>query len=382
MSKKTIIGLTGNIGTGKSVVRRMLEHLGAYGIDADALSHRAISKGAPGYQRVIDEFGKILVMPNGEIDRSKLGKLVFSDPDALARIESIVHPLVRQAIEHLTQKASQSVIAIEAIKLLESPIRDSLDSIWVVTAPEEVQIERLVKKREMSEADARARLANQSEQSEKIAQADVVITNHLTVEDTWDQVAHAWNELFPNVDDSGPMQVVTAAPAKGAAFNSPLSVKRAKPRQAEDIAALITRLSMGKHKLTRNDVMEAFGEKAFMLLMAEEQLVGVIGWQVENLVARTDDLWLESGIALSRAMGTLIPAIEEASNQLQAEAVLCFVSAALARDVEVWTSLGYEQRSPDSLSVTAWQEAALESQQGQAVMFFKQLRVDRILRPM
>src|SRR5512136_3097053 len=83
---KFVIGLTGNIASGKSVVRRMLEHLGAYGIDADALSHRAIARGAPGYQSVVDIFGKWVLDAHGEIDRGKLGKLVFSDPAALKQL--------------------------------------------------------------------------------------------------------------------------------------------------------------------------------------------------------------------------------------------------------------------------------------------------------
>ena len=115
---KFVIGLTGNIATGKSVVRRMFEHLGAYTIDADALTHRAYSKGAPGYQQVVDKFGKWLVNKDGEIDRSKLGNLVFHDPEALSQLEAIVHPLVRQASEMLIQRATQRVVVIEAIKAL------------------------------------------------------------------------------------------------------------------------------------------------------------------------------------------------------------------------------------------------------------------------
>ncbi len=84
---KYVIGLTGNIGTGKTVVRRMLEHLGAYTIDADAFSHRAIAKGAPGYAPVVEKFGKWILDPDGEINRSKLGDLVFRDPAALADLE-------------------------------------------------------------------------------------------------------------------------------------------------------------------------------------------------------------------------------------------------------------------------------------------------------
>ena len=126
---KTIIGLTGNIATGKSVVRRMLEHLGAYTIDADALSHRVIAKGAPGYQPVLDKFGTWLLDKDSQIDRGKLGRLVFSDAQALAQLEDIVHPYVLQAIDMLVKRATQIVLVIEAIKLLESDLRNKCDTL-------------------------------------------------------------------------------------------------------------------------------------------------------------------------------------------------------------------------------------------------------------
>ena len=127
---KTVIGLTGNIATGKSVVRKMLEHLGAYGIDADALGHRAIAKGAPGYQPVLNTFGRWMLGPDEQIDRAKLARIVFSDPEALSRLEAIVHPLVRQAVDILVRRSKERVIVLEAIKLLESPLRGSCDSLW------------------------------------------------------------------------------------------------------------------------------------------------------------------------------------------------------------------------------------------------------------
>jgi dephospho-CoA kinase len=148
--RKYIIGLTGNIATGKSVVRRMLEHLGAYTIDADALSHRAIAKGAPGYQPAVEKFGKWILGKDGEVDRNKLGGIVFRDSAALAELESIIHPLVRQAINVLVKRASQPVVVIEAIKLLESELRKTCDTIWVTDAPEDIQIERLIRKRPAS----------------------------------------------------------------------------------------------------------------------------------------------------------------------------------------------------------------------------------------
>jgi len=147
---KYVIGLTGNIATGKSVVRRMLEHLGAYTIDADALSHRVIAKGAPGYQPVLNTFGTWLLDKDGQIDRNKLGRLVFADAQALQQLEDIIHPYVGQAIDILVRRAGQRVIVIEAIKLLESGLRNLCDSIWVTDAPQHVQIERLIRKRAMS----------------------------------------------------------------------------------------------------------------------------------------------------------------------------------------------------------------------------------------
>ena len=186
---KFVIGLTGNIATGKSVVRRMFEHLGAYTIDADALTHRTYAKGAPGYQKVIDTFGKWLVNKDGEIDRSKLGNLVFNDKEAMAQLEEIVHPLVRQASEILIKRAPQQVVVIEAIKLLEGDLRKICNSIWVTNAPQEVQIERLIRKRGFTRERALERIHMQSAQSAKVAIANIVITNTGSYDALWRQVS-------------------------------------------------------------------------------------------------------------------------------------------------------------------------------------------------
>ena len=126
---KYVIGLTGNIATGKSVVRKMLEHLGAYGIDADALSHRAMTKGAPGYQPIVDTFGQWILSEDGQIDRAKLGRMVFTSPDALKTLESIIHPFVRNAIDVLVRRSKHKVVAIEAIKLLEGGLHTFFDMV-------------------------------------------------------------------------------------------------------------------------------------------------------------------------------------------------------------------------------------------------------------
>ena len=194
---KYIIGLTGNIGTGKSVIRRMLEHIGAYGIDADALSHRAVAKGSPGYQPVIEAYGRWILSADGEIDRNKLGRIVFSDPEAMAQLESIIHPLVLQGMNWLIKRASQPVIVIEAIKLLEGSLAKTCDSIWVTYTPMEMQMARLMRNRKMSEAEARQRVAAQPAQEEKITQADIVIRNDGSFEQAWKQVNDAWLKTVP-----------------------------------------------------------------------------------------------------------------------------------------------------------------------------------------
>ncbi len=370
---KYVIGLTGNIATGKSVVRKMLEHLGAFGIDADSLGHRAIAKGAPGYSIVVDTFGHWILGTDGQIDRPRLGRLVFADAEALSQLEAIVHPLVRQALDVLIRRVPKKVVVIEAVKLLESNLGKACDSVWVVHAPEEVQIARLMKKRKMSAADARMRIEAQPPQEAKLAVADVIIQNDSTFDDSWRQVIASWKETFPAAQ-TVPLKELEVAPGA-------LQVQRARPGQAKQIAGLITRLSNGQKKMSREDVMAAFGEKAFLVLQVDQKMVGLVGWQVENLVARTTDVEIEPGLPLDKALTALIHEMERASRDLQCEASLLFLAPALADHQAVWEGLGYEEKQVEELDVRAWQEAARESMPQGTVLMFKRLRKDRVLRP-
>lgn len=370
---KKIIGLTGNIATGKSVVRRMLEHLGAYTIDADALAHRVIAKGAPGYKPVLDRFGSWLLDKDEQIDRGKLGRLVFSDAEALSQLEDIVHPYVIQAVDLLIKRASQTVVVVEAIKLLESDLRNQCDFIWVTDAPPQIQMDRLVRKRGLSQEDAIQRVHAQSAQKEKFAAATVVIKNNGSYDDLWRQVTVGWKTVSP-AGESAPLQL---AESKAGEF----SLQRGRPRDSQKIAALISRLSKGKRTMNKDDVMEAFGEKAFLMLQMNNELVGVAGWQVENLVARTDDLFLDPKAATDQALPLLIHEVERASRDLQCEASLIFPPMDLIGFDSVWKQLGYVRRSPETLGVQAWTDAANESMPTGSALFFKQLRTDRVLRP-
>ncbi|HEY57542.1 MAG TPA: dephospho-CoA kinase [Anaerolineae bacterium] len=374
---KFIIGLTGNIATGKSVVRKMLEHLGAYTIDADMLAHRAIAKGAPGYQPVIDTFGKWILGPNGEIDRKKLAAIVFSDPEALQRLEAIVHPLVGEAIDWLARHSPRKVIVIEAIKLLESDLKGLCDSVWVVDASPETQLARLMRKRGMSEREARRRIAAQPPQQAKVAAADVVIHNDGSFEDTWKQVVAAWRRVVARATgteaQTGPVTVATSAS---------YHVERGGPRQAEEIARFISQVTRGQRQPTRTDILAAFGEQAYLLLRRGKQLVGLAGWQVENLISRTIEFYLAPEVDPEQGIPLMVQEIERGSQELQCEAALIFLlPAMLQANPKVWERLGYQVRQPQDLGVRAWQEAARESQPPGTVMLFKQLRKDRVLHP-
>jgi len=233
---KFVIGLTGNIGTGKSAVRRMLGYLGAFGIDADSLAHHAISRDGPGYQKVVDLFGSQIKGSQGEIDRSRLGKIVFSAPTGLAKLETIIHPIVTRTIDRLIKRAPQPVIVIEAIKLLEAGYGSFCDSIWVTYAPFDIQLSRLTQNRHMSEIEARQRINSQPPQEEKISAAQVVIKNHTSFEDTWDQVLIAWEATVPLANTSS---LKNFSPLKEQGEQNGL---HATPRHSQEIADFLNTL--------------------------------------------------------------------------------------------------------------------------------------------
>ena len=370
---KYAIGLTGNIATGKSVVRKMLEHLGAYGIDADVLSHRAIMKSSPGYQPVIDTFGRWIVGANEEIDRVKLGEVVFKNPDAMLRLETIIHPLVRQALDVLVKKSSHRVIVIEAIKLLESEMNSLCDQVWVTMAPPDLQLERLIDKRNLTKQEAEDRINAQLPVTAILTKADVVIENNGSFEKTWKQVYDAWQVITQEKPDFKPL------PSKS---YGKLDVRRATPESAEQIASYMSQHSRTKKKMTKDDIMAAFGEKAYMLLLSDEEIIGLLGWQVENLITRVDEVILNQGLAVQKGLEALMNFVEESSKELQSEAALLFLPPSLAQHENLWSPLGYQARTVKDLQVKAWQNAVMESMPPGTVLLFKQLRKDRILRPM
>ncbi len=192
-----LIGLTGNIATGKSLVGRMLGELGARVIDADELVRDLQRQGTRVYAAIVAEFGAGILRPDGEIDRARLGAWVFSDPEALRRLESIVHPAAGRAIEAQISGIEQvshenTVVVIEAIKLIEAGLSRRCNALWVVTSGPKAQLERLMRTRGLTEVDARLRIEAQPPQSDKAALADVLIENDGTLADLREQIKRHW----------------------------------------------------------------------------------------------------------------------------------------------------------------------------------------------
>lgn len=182
------------MGTGKSTVLHMLEELGAKAIDADLLVHLVMAKGTTVYEEVVEAFGEGILGPKGEIDRKRLAVLVFSDGEALKRLEAIIHPVVERLIWQIAGEAEEEVVAIEAIKLLEASTERGWDALWVVTCRSEEQRERLLAQG-LSEEGIQGRLKAQGPISEKIKAADVIIDNSGSLEETWEQVKREWDKM-------------------------------------------------------------------------------------------------------------------------------------------------------------------------------------------
>jgi dephospho-CoA kinase len=194
------VGLTGGIGSGKSTVAQLLQEHGAVVIDADAISRELTAKGSPVLDQIRDAFGTHVLTDTGELDRAALAKIVFDDETARERLNSIVHPAVRQESARLVDEASRaetfSGVVVQDIPLLvETGQADSFDGVIVVEAPESVRIDRLVTARGMKEDDARSRIRSQATDDQRRAVATWIIDNSGDRETTTAQVATLWDEL-------------------------------------------------------------------------------------------------------------------------------------------------------------------------------------------
>ena len=194
------VGLTGGIGSGKSEVARLLREHGAYVVDSDVLAREVVAPGTPGLAAVVEEFGPAVLTDAGELDRPALAAIVFEDPEALARLNAVVHPLVGAAAAEAYARAPADAIVVHDVPLLvETGMAPLFDVVVVVDAPDDVRVERLVR-RGLAEADARARIAAQATREVRNAAAHHVVANTGSLDDLRARVAELWRTL---TDDPG-----------------------------------------------------------------------------------------------------------------------------------------------------------------------------------
>ena len=194
----TVIGVTGNIGSGKSAVCRILAKLGATIIDADELAHETYKPHSQTRQELINTFGKDILKANEEIDCQKLGQIVFANSAALALLNQIVHPkaygMAQEKIEDYRRQGAKAIV-VEATLLIEAGWTDLVDKVWLVVAPEDVAIQRLTQHEGISEAQILTRLKAQMSAEEKMKYADEVIYNAGSLNQLEAKVIELWNAL-------------------------------------------------------------------------------------------------------------------------------------------------------------------------------------------
>ncbi|MGI5483343.1 dephospho-CoA kinase [Streptomyces lavendofoliae] len=190
------VGLTGGIGAGKSEVSRLLASYGAVLVDADKIAREVVEPGTPGLAAVVAAFGPDVLTADGTLDRPKLGSIVFSDPASLATLNGIVHPLVGARSAELEAAAGPGTVVVHDVPLLtENGLAPLYDLVVVVDASEETRLDRLVRLRGMTEAEARARMAAQATREQRRAVADLVIDNDGPLEALEPQVRAVWDRL-------------------------------------------------------------------------------------------------------------------------------------------------------------------------------------------
>ena len=190
-----VIGLTGGIGTGKTQVSKKLQELGAQVVNADLLAHEVYEPHTEAWREIVQAFGDGVLATNGEVDRERLGAIVFSDPDALKRLNAITHPrayrMTEERIRRL-RRQGEGVVVVEAPLLLEANWTPLVDEVWATSSPEEQVVRRLRARDGLDEEAVRARIRSQTPQAERVKHAQVVIDNSGSLAQLRDRVEALW----------------------------------------------------------------------------------------------------------------------------------------------------------------------------------------------
>jgi dephospho-CoA kinase len=195
-----VIGLTGGIASGKSTVSGMLKKLGAEIIDADKIAREVVEPGQKCLNMIVTKFGKGVLKSDGTLDRKKLGSIVFNDKRKLKFLNDITHPEIRkiigQRLKTIEMNGKSDAVVVDAAVLIESRMDDMVDEVWLVYVDDDIQLERLKKRDNITDEEAAVRISSQMPFSQKMKHADCIIDNSKTIEHTKEQVEKLWDELF------------------------------------------------------------------------------------------------------------------------------------------------------------------------------------------
>jgi len=194
-----VIGLTGGIGSGKSTVAKFLVEMGAYLLDADTLGHEVFQPGTPGWRDVVAAFGREILKPDNQIDRARLGRMVFGKPQELNKLNRILHPriteLAKSKLEQLKQQGTR-VVVLEAILLIEGGWRPLVDEVWVTVASETTILKRLKNRNGYSEEESLSRIHSQVTNEERKQHADVVVDTDCSLAELRKKVGALWGKII------------------------------------------------------------------------------------------------------------------------------------------------------------------------------------------
>ena len=353
---KVVVGLTGNIATGKSAVMKMAAEHDALTLDADRLVHEILAEDEDIHVAIVAEFGKQVQAADGAIDRSALGDIVFRDEAKLRRLEQIIHPAVRQRLHRHIERSSAQVVFIEAIKLLEGGLARECDQVWVTRCPRELQVQRLVICRGLDEAGAHMRINAQTPQAEKVAQADVVIDTSGTMATTQAYFDLAWRRLTRDLPSS--LQAAPAPQSGAVERDADVLVRRARPADIPAILLLLTRATDGRFRPSRHELLAALGERGYLIGQRGTTISTVAGWRSEDQIAHLDQFYVHPPSAASETGAAVLDEILSTARGLLCEVVLAFVRPDAPRDV--LTLFRERDFAPvDSATLPrAWQRAA------------------------
>ncbi|RMH00585.1 MAG: dephospho-CoA kinase [Chloroflexi bacterium] len=413
-----MVGLTGNIATGKSAVMRLAAERGALTIDADKVVHDIMDSNPDIQAAIAVAFGSNVRRADGRIDRRTLGKIVFNDPDALRDLETIVHPAVRREIARRITESDARVVFIEAIKLLEGGLADACHQIWVTRCSQQRQLDRLMICRGMDKQSALARIKAQPPQEEKVALADVVIDTNGLMTETEAQFDIAWSRL-PDITTAPLKTIVIPAeegmvatqkatnkevasetaetappPATEPAPSTPsvtttetadvplpegdVQVRRARPTDIPAILLLMQRATGGAVKMKRTDLLMALSERSYFIGQVGTDVTTVMGWSIDSQVARIDQIFIYP-LAMATTSGTaVLEEIEKSANAHIGEIIVAFLPPDTPAPIQqLFTNKGFKPTQKEGLP-PAWKLAIEESQPPNTTIMMKSLRDDRL----